>query len=150
VDILDTVNKPIRTTQRQRGVAWETFINIPGSIFKHQGYLFSLQSTRSSNEDFLPITDPLVKTLKKKLNFPFTVNQNQSYYFWLQWIPSTRFILVDGKQSIEFLDNSTLIPWWNGHMSHEKAFGVTDPTVYGYVSCGVFFNCDKLIILREL
>jgi hypothetical protein len=41
VDVLDTVNKPIRTTQRQRGVAWETFINIPGSIFKHQGYLFS-------------------------------------------------------------------------------------------------------------
>jgi hypothetical protein len=41
VDDLDTVNKPIRTTQRQRNIAWETFINIPGSIFKHQGYLFS-------------------------------------------------------------------------------------------------------------
>jgi hypothetical protein len=40
-DVLDTVNKPIRTTQRQCGAAWETFINIPGSIFKHQGYLFS-------------------------------------------------------------------------------------------------------------
>jgi hypothetical protein len=41
VDVLDTVNKPIHTTQRQRGAAWETFIDIPGSIFKHQGYLFS-------------------------------------------------------------------------------------------------------------
>jgi hypothetical protein len=41
VDVLDTVNKPICITQRQRGAAWETFINIPGSIFKHQGYLFS-------------------------------------------------------------------------------------------------------------
>jgi hypothetical protein len=41
VDVLDTVNKPIRTTQRQRDAAWETFINIPGSIFKHQGCLFS-------------------------------------------------------------------------------------------------------------
>jgi hypothetical protein len=39
-DILDTVNKPISTTQYQHDVHWETFINSPGSIFKHQGYLY--------------------------------------------------------------------------------------------------------------
>jgi hypothetical protein len=35
----------------------------------------------SSYKDFLPITDSLVKAPKKKLNVPFTVSQNQSYYF---------------------------------------------------------------------
>jgi hypothetical protein len=30
------------------------------------------------------------------------------------------FGLVDGKQSIEFLDNNILVPWWNGHMYHNK------------------------------
>jgi hypothetical protein len=74
----------------------------------------------SSYEDFLPITDSLVKSPKKKLNVPFTVSQNQSYYFWVQWIPSTCFGLVDGKQSIALLDNNSLIPWWNGHMYHNK------------------------------
>jgi hypothetical protein len=35
VDVLDTVAKPICTMQRQWDIAWKTFINIPGSIFKH-------------------------------------------------------------------------------------------------------------------
>jgi hypothetical protein len=35
------VNKPLRTTQCQQNIARETFINVPGSIFNHQGYLFS-------------------------------------------------------------------------------------------------------------
>jgi hypothetical protein len=74
----------------------------------------------SSYKEFLPITDSLVKAPKKKLNIPFTVIQNQSCYFRVQWIPSTRFGLVDSKQSIEFLDNNILIPWWNGHMYHNE------------------------------
>jgi hypothetical protein len=41
VDVINTIAKPIRTTQLQRNIAWETFINIPGSILKHQGYLYS-------------------------------------------------------------------------------------------------------------
>jgi hypothetical protein len=41
VDVMDTVAKPIHTTHYQRNIAWETFRNIPGSIFKHQGYLYS-------------------------------------------------------------------------------------------------------------
>jgi hypothetical protein len=75
---------------------------------------------KSSYEDFLPIIDPLVEPPKKKLNVPFTVSQNQSYYFWVQWIPSTCFGLVDSKQTIEFLDNNFLIMRWNGHMYHNK------------------------------
>jgi hypothetical protein len=230
VDVLDTVNKPIRTTQCQCGAAWVSFINIPRSICKHQGYLFSrhvhhrrgipvecdtvlqwnwsrtqtrvvnklilvrsliecpekllvelptrtfikaidkhidynylhnvidgsrgkhvywegyscltrypikrntvrvnqvtghvqfgdITVYKSSYEDFLPITDSLVKPLKKKLNVPFTVSQYQSYYFRVQWISSTCFRLMDGKQSSEFLDNNILIPWWNGHMYHNE------------------------------
>jgi hypothetical protein len=38
----------------------------------------------------------------------------------VQWIPSTRFGFVDGKQSIEFLDNNILVLWWNGHMYHNE------------------------------
>jgi hypothetical protein len=41
VDVIDTIAKPIRTTQLQQTIAWETFINIPGIIFKLQGYLYS-------------------------------------------------------------------------------------------------------------
>jgi hypothetical protein len=212
VDVIYTVNKPICTTQLQQDTAWETLLNVPGYIFKHQGYLYNQHLHRkrivhvecdtecqwnlnrtqlrtahrllrgrplrdhpeklyvdkptrayidsieksepltkgkhvhregyncltrypikcntvrvnqvtghvqfgditvyeSSYKDFLLITDPLVKPPKKKLNVPFTVSQNQSYYFRVQWIPSTRFGFVDGKQSIDFLDNNTLVPW---------------------------------------
>jgi hypothetical protein len=41
VVVIDTVNKPIYTTQLQWDTAWETFLNIPGYILKHQGYLYN-------------------------------------------------------------------------------------------------------------
>jgi hypothetical protein len=60
------------------------------------------------------------KKTKKKSNVPFPVSQNQSYYLRVQWIPSTHFGFVDGKQLIEFLDNHILVLWWNEHMYHNK------------------------------
>ena len=74
----------------------------------------------SSYEDFLPITDPLVKPPKKKLNVPFTVSQNQGYYFRTENTPSTWISLVEGKQSIDYLDNNNLSPIWNEHMYYNE------------------------------
>jgi hypothetical protein len=39
VDVLDTIAKPIHSTQCECDISWETFINTPGSNFRHQGYL---------------------------------------------------------------------------------------------------------------
>jgi hypothetical protein len=41
VDVNNTIAKPICTTQLQRDTTWETFLNIPGYIFKNQGYLYN-------------------------------------------------------------------------------------------------------------
>jgi hypothetical protein len=40
VDVINTVAKPISTTQHQWSIAWETIINTTGSIFNHQAYLY--------------------------------------------------------------------------------------------------------------
>jgi hypothetical protein len=74
----------------------------------------------SSCEDFLPITDPLVEPPKKKLNVPFTITQNQGYYFHEEMKPFTGFSPVDGKQSLDYLDNNILIPVWNDYMYHNE------------------------------
>jgi hypothetical protein len=36
------------------------------------------------------------------------------------------------------------------HLHHPKAYRVDTPPSYGYVSCGCFFHCNKLIILQAL
>jgi hypothetical protein len=74
----------------------------------------------SSYKDFLPITDPLVEPPKKKLNVPFTISQNQSYYFREETKPFTGYSLVVGKQSLDYLDYNILIPFWNDYLYHNK------------------------------
>jgi hypothetical protein len=74
----------------------------------------------SSYKDFLPITDPLVDPPKKKLNIPFTISPNQGYYFCQETKPFTGFSLVNGKQSLDYLDNNILIPVWNDYMYHNE------------------------------
>jgi hypothetical protein len=61
-----------------------------------------------------------VEPLKKKINVPFTISQNQSYYFCEETKPFMGYSLVNGKQSLDYLDNNILIPVWNDYMYHNK------------------------------
>jgi hypothetical protein len=74
----------------------------------------------SSYKDFLPIKDSLAKPPKKKLNVPFTISQVQSYYWIVKQEYSTQYSLVEGKQSLDYLDNNSLIPVWNNHMFYNE------------------------------
>jgi hypothetical protein len=61
-----------------------------------------------------------VEPPKKKLNVPFPISQNQSCYFRQEKKPFLWNSLVNGKQSLDYLDNNILIPVWNDYMYHNK------------------------------
>jgi hypothetical protein len=82
--------------------------------------LVILPSTNHLIKTFLPITDPLVEPPNKKLNVPFTISQDQSYYFRQETKPLTGYSLVVGKQSLDYLDYNILIPVWNDYMYHNE------------------------------